>query len=144
MTFAELQEILRDETKSGANGIRALEGLGSNMLHVTLETVPGRLHGVFIRWEGDGDGERVRMIAPCARIEKGCVLTAEAASTLLRRNASLAAGALAIVSLADADHVALVVPLRLADLDAANALLTLIRAANAADAFEESLGGDEL
>lgn len=144
MTFAELQELLRDEAKSGANGIRVVEGLGANMLHVTLETVPGRLHGVFIRWEGDGDGERVRMIAPCARIEKGRVLTPEAATTLLRRNATLAAGAIGIVSLADADHIALVVPLRLSDLDAASALLALIRAANAADAFEESLGGDEL
>lgn len=144
MTFAELQELLRDEAKNGSSGIRILEGLGSTVLRITLETVPGRLHGVWIRWEGDGDGELVRMVAPAARLEKGRLLAPVTADALLRRNASLAAGALAIVTIDDADHVALVVPLRLAEVDPAGALLALIRAANAADAFEETLGGDEL
>lgn len=144
MNFAEFQELLRDEAKNGASGIRILEGLGSTVLRVTLETVPGRLHGVWIRWEGDGDGELVRMIAPAARIEGDQPIAARAATMLLRRNASLAAGAIAIVTIDGADHVALVVPLRIADVDATGALLALTRAANAADAFEETLGGDEL
>jgi hypothetical protein len=144
MTFAELQELLQDEAKRGASGIRILEGVGSTLLRVTIETVPGRLHGVWIGWEGDGDGELVRMVAPAAKLEKGRMLSHEAATALLRRNASLAVGAIAIVSIDGADHVALVVPLRLAETDPATALLALIRAANAADAFEETLGGDEL
>jgi len=144
MTFAELQELLQDEAKRGNSGIRILEGVGSTHLRVTVETVPGRLHGVWIVWEGDGDGELVRFIAPAAKLEKGRLLAPMAATTLLRRNASLAVGALAIVMIEGADHVALVVPLRLDELDAQAALLTLIRAANAADAFEETLGGDEL
>jgi len=144
MNFAELQEFLRAEAKSGASGIRSLEGVGATTLRVTLETVPGRLHGVWIRWEGDGDGELVRMIAPCARLEKGHQLTADAATALLRRNASLAAGAIALVTIDGLDHVALVVPMRLGEVDPSRALLTLIRAANAADAFEETLGSDDL
>ena len=144
MTFGELQALLESEAKAGATGIRILEGLGTTLLRVTVETVPGRLHGVWIRWEGDGDGERVRMIAPCARLEKGRHISSEAATALLRRNASLAAGAIAIVTIDGADHVALVVPLRLAEVAPDGALLALIRAANAADAFEETLGGDEL
>ena len=144
MTFAELSELLRDEAKHGAIGVRAVEGLGSTILRVTLETVPGRQHGVWIRWEGDGDGELVRMIAPAARIEGHEPISARAATMLLRRNAVLAAGAIAIVTIDGADHVALVVPLRLAEVDAAGALLALTRAANAADAFEETLGGDAL
>jgi hypothetical protein len=144
MTFAELSELLRDEAKHGATGVRGFEGLGSTILRVTLETVPGRHHGVWIRWEGDGDGELVRMIAPAARIEGPEPITARAATMLLRRNAMLPAGAIAIVTIDGADHVALVVPLRLAEVDAAGALLALTRAANAADAFEETLGGDAL
>jgi hypothetical protein len=144
MTFAELQQLLQDEAKRGASGIRILEGVGSTLLRVTVETVPGRLHGVWIAWEGDGDGERVRMVAPAAKLEKGRMLAPDVAMALLRRNASLAVGAIAIVSIEDTEHVALVVPLRLAETDPAAALLALIRAANAADAFEETLGGDDL
>ena len=144
MTFAELQELLRDEAKTGSAGVRIVEGLGSTLLRVTVETVPGRLHGVWIRWEGDGDGELVRLVAPAARLGAGRRLAPDAATALLRRNASIAAGAIAIVAIDGADHVALVVPLRLAETDPAGALLALIRAANAADAFEETLGGDDL
>jgi hypothetical protein len=144
MTFADLQELLQDEAKRGTSGIRILEGVGSTHLRVTVETVPGRLHGVWIVWEGDGDGELVRFIAPAAKLEKGRMLAPMAATALLRRNASLAVGAIAIVMIEGADHVALVVPLRLDEIDAPTALLALIRAANAADAFEETLGGDEL
>ena len=144
MTFAELQQLLQDEAKSGQSGIRILEGIGSTLLRVTVETVPGRLHGVWIAWEGDGDGELVRLVAPAAKLAKGHVLSPLASMALLRRNATLAVGALAIVSIEDCEHVALVVPMRLAETDAPTALLALIRAANAADAFEETLGGDEL
>lgn len=144
MTFADLQELLLDEAKRGTSGIRILEGVGTTLLRVTTETVPGRLHGVWITWEGDGDGELARMVAPAVKLEKGRALAPEVATALLRRNASLAVGALAIVTIEDADHVALVVPLRLAETGPATALLALIRAANAADAFEETLGGDDL
>jgi hypothetical protein len=144
MTFVELQELLQYEAKQGTSGIRILEGIGSTLLRVTVETVPGRLHGVWIVWEGDGDGELVRFVSPAAKLEKGRVLSPMAATALLRRNASLAVGAMALVSIEGTEHVALVVPLRLAEIDAETALLTLVRAANAADAFEETLGGDEL
>jgi hypothetical protein len=144
MNFGELQALLRDEVQSGASGVRKLEGIGSSILRVEIETVPGRSHGVFLAWEGDGDGEVVRLFAPAARLPKGRELAPEAARTLLRRNATLAAGALALVTIDGAEHVALVVPLRLAETDAATLLLGIVRAANAADAFEETLGGDEL
>jgi hypothetical protein len=62
----------------------------------------------------------------------------------LRRNAQLSTGALALVSIDGDEHIALVVPLKLAEVDAAGALLALLRAANAADAFEETQGADEL
>lgn len=144
MTFAELQTLLEDEAKRGATGIRILEGLGTTLLRVTVETVPGRLHGVWIAWEGDGDGELVRFVAPAAALPKDRPLAAEAGHALLQRNASLNAGAIAIVSIEGTEYVSLVVPLRLAEIEPAAALLALIRAANAADAFEETLGGDEL
>lgn len=144
MTFCELQTLLEAEAKHGATGIRILEGLGTTLLRVTVETVPGRLHGVWIAWEGDGDGEIVRLVAPAAPIPKGQALSAETANSLLQRNAMLNAGAIAIVAVEGRDYVALVVPMRLADVDSAAALLALVRAANAADAFEETLGGDEL
>ncbi|RIL07946.1 MAG: hypothetical protein DCC71_01065 [Proteobacteria bacterium] len=144
MTFGELQNLLEDEARRGATGIRILEGLGTTLLRVTVETVPGRLHGVWIAWEGDGDGELARVVAPAAPLPKDRPLAAEASHALLQRNATLNAGALAIVSIDGRDYVALVVPLRLAEIDPAAALLALVRAANAADAFEEALGGDEL
>jgi hypothetical protein len=144
MNFHDLQTLLCDEAKRGASGVRSVDGLGSSLLRVEIETVPGRHHGVFLAWEGDGDGEVVRLFAPAARIDKGHELAADVARTLLRRNATLAAGALALVAIDGAEHIALVVPLRLAEVDAPTVILAIIRAANAADAFEETLGGDEL
>lgn len=144
MTFGELQSLLEEEAKRGATGIRILEGLGTTLLRVTVETVPGRLHGVWIAWEGDGDGELVRFVAPAVPLPKDRPLAADAAHALLQRNATLNAGAIAIVSLDGSEYVAFVVQLRLAEIEPAAALLALVRAANAADAFEETLGGDEL
>jgi hypothetical protein len=145
MNFGELQALLCDEASRGASGVRHVDGLGSSLLRVEIETVPGRAHGVFLAWEGDGDGEVVRLVAPAARLPKGHELAPDVARTLLRRNAGLPGGALALVAIEGAEHVALVVPLRLADVDAPGVLLAIVRAANAADAFEETLGGgDEL
>jgi hypothetical protein len=86
----------------------------------------------------------LRIFAPAARIPKGRELSPDAARALLRRNAQISSGALAVVSIDGDEHISLVVPLKLADGDAAGALLAVLRAANAADAFEETQGGDEL
>jgi hypothetical protein len=110
-----------------------------------METVPGRSHGVWLAQEMSADGETLRIIAPAARIPKGRELAPDAARALLRRNAQLSAGAMALVSIDGHEHIALSVPLALAAFDAPNALLAMLRAANAADAFEETQGGgDEL
>ena len=145
MTFDELRSMLRDEAAHQSSGVRAVETVGAASLRVEMETVPGRTHVVWLAQEMSADGETLRILAPAARIPKGRELAPDAARALLRRNAQLSAGALALVSIDGDEHIALVVPLKLADVDAASALLTLLRAANAADAFEETQGGgDEL
>jgi hypothetical protein len=144
MTFHELEVLLRQEVQGGTTGVCGLEVPRPAALRVVIETVPGRSHVVWLLREADGDGEVARIVAPAAKIPKGRELGPDAARALLRRNASLSAGALAIASLGDEENVALVLPLRLADSDAGAVLLAIVRAANAADAFEESLGGDAL
>jgi hypothetical protein len=144
MTFDELRSLLRDEAEHGASGVRSVEAIGPATVRVEMETVPGRSHCVWLTHELSSDGETLRLIAPAAGIPKGRDLAADAARALLRRNAQLSAGALALVSIDGDEHIALVVPLKLAEVDAAGALLALLRAANAADAFEETQGGDEL
>jgi hypothetical protein len=144
MTFDELRSMLRDEVAHQGNGVRAIETAGAASLRVEMETVPGRTHVIWLAQEMSADGEMLRIFAPAARIPKGRELSPDAARALLRRNAQISSGALALVSIDGDEHVALVVPLNLSDVDAANALLALVRAANAADAFEETQGGDEL
>ncbi len=144
MTFHELEALLREEAQGGATGVCGLEAPRPGALCAVIETVPGRSHVVWLLREADGDGEVARIVAPAAKIPKGRELGSDAARALLRRNASLSAGALAIASLGDEENVALVLPLRLASTDAAEVLLAIVRAANAADAFEETLGGDSL
>lgn len=144
MNFHELEVLLRQEVQGGTTGVCGLEVPRPAALRVVIETVPGRSHVVWLLREADGDGEVARIVAPAAKIPKGRELGPDAARALLRRNASLSAGALAIASLGDEENVALVLPLRLADSDAGSVLLAIVRAANAADAFEESLGGDAL
>lgn len=144
MTFHELEALLREEAHGGSAGICGLEVPRPGTLRVVIETVPGRSHVVWLLREADGDGEVARIVAPAAKIPKGRELGPDAARALLRRNAGLAAGALAIASLGDEETVALVLPLRLAGIDASELLLAIVRAANAADAFEETLGGDAL
>lgn len=144
MTFQELEALLREEAQSGATGVCGFERPRPGALRVAIETVPGRSHIVWLLRESDGDGEVARIVAPAAKIPKGRELGPDAARALLRRNAALSAGALAIASLGDEETVALVLPLRLAGIDASELLLAIIRAANAADAFEETLGGDAL
>lgn len=143
MTFQELEALLREESHGGTTGVCGLEAPRPGVLRVLIETVPGRSHAVWLLREADGDGEVARILAPAAKIPKGRELAPHAARTLLRRNASLAAGTLAIASLDEEEHVALVLPLRLATSTAAEILLAIVRAANAADAFEETLGGDD-
>jgi len=144
MTFDELRTLLREEAQHGNSGVRTVEAIGFASLRVELDTVPSRSHCVWLMHELSSDGETIRLIAPAARIPKGRDLAPDAARALLRRNAQLSAGALALVSIDGDEHIALVVPLKLAEVDAAGALLALLRAANAADAFEETQGGDEL
>ena len=144
MTFDDLRSLLRDEAEGGSSVVRAVEAVGLASLRVEMETVPGRSHCVWLTHELSSDGETLRMITPAARIPKGRELAPDAARALLRRNAQLSAGALALVSIDGDEHIALVVPLKLAEVDAAGVLLALLRAANAADAFEETQGGDEL
>lgn len=144
MTFDELRSILRAEAKQSDGCVRSVEAAGLASLRVEMETVPGRTHGVWLIQEMSADGETLRIIAPAARIPKGRELAPDAARALLRRNAQLSAGALSLVSLDGDEHIALSVPLALETVDAPNALLAVLRAANAADAFEETQGGDEL
>jgi len=144
MTFDELRSLLRDEAEHGGSGVRSVETIGLASLRVELDTVPSRSHCVWLTHEMSSDGETIRLIAPAARIPKGRDLAPDAARALLRRNAQLSTGALALVSIDGDEHIALVVPLKLAEVDAAGALLALLRAANAADAFEETQGCDEL
>jgi len=144
MTFDELRSLLRDEAEHGRSGVRTVETIGLASLRVELDTVPSRSHCVWLTHEMSSDGETIRLIAPAARIPKGRDLAPDAARALLRRNAQLSTGALALVSIDGDEHIALVVPLKLAEVDAAGALLALLRAANAADAFEETQGADEL
>lgn len=144
MTFDELRSILRDEAAHGGSGVQALEPVGAASLRVEMETVPGRSHTVWLVQETSADGEMLRIVAPAARIPKGRELSPDAARALLRRNAQLSAGAVALVSVDGDEHIALVVPLKLHEVDATGALLAVLRAANAADAFEETQGGDEL
>ena len=144
MTFDDLRTLLRDEAEGGSSVVREVEAVGLASLRVEMATVPGRSHGVWLTHEISSDGETLRLIAPAARIPKGRELAPEAARALLHRNAQLSAGALALVSIDGDEHIALVVPLKLADVDAAAVLLTLLRAANAADAFEETQGADDL
>jgi hypothetical protein len=144
MTFQELEALLRQEAHGGAAGVCGLEMPRPGALRVVIETVPGRSHVVWLLREADGDGEVARIISPAAKIPKGRELGPDAARALLRRNGAISAGALGIVSLDDEEHVALVLPMRLASSDAAEILLAIVRAANAADAFEETLGGDAL
>jgi hypothetical protein len=145
MTFDELRSMLRAEAAQGGGCVRAVEAVGLASLRVEMETVPGRSHGVWLAQEMSADGETLRIIAPAARIPKGRELTPDAARALLRRNAQLSAGALALVSLDGDEHIALSVPLLLTEVDAPRALLAMLRAANAADAFEETQGdGDDL
>jgi hypothetical protein len=144
MTFDELRTLLRDEAATGSSVVRAVEAIGVASLRVEMETVPGRSHCVWLTHEISSDGETLRMIAPAAHIPKGRELAPDAARALLYRNAQLSAGALALVSIEGDEHIALVVPLKLAPVDGATVLLTLLRAANAADAFEETQGGDDL
>ncbi|MCU0669608.1 MAG: YbjN domain-containing protein [Myxococcota bacterium] len=141
MTFHELEALLRDEVQGGSAGVCGLETPRPAALRVVIETVPGRSHVVWLLREADGDGEVARIVAPAAKIPKGRELAPDAARALLRRNASLSAGALAIASLGDEENVSLVLPLRLASSTPTEILLSIVRAANAADAFEESLGG---
>jgi hypothetical protein len=144
MTFDDLRTLLRDEAASGSSVVREVEAVGLASLRVEMETVPGRSHCVWLTHEISSDGETLRMIAPAARIPKGRELAPDAARALLHRNAQLSAGALSLVSIDGDEHIALVVPLKLADVDGATVLLTMLRAANAADAFEETQGGDDL
>ncbi len=144
MTFDELRSLLRDELEHGNSGVRGVESIGLATIRVEMETVPGRSHCVWISHELSSDGETLRLIAPAARIPKDRDLAPDAARALLRRNAQISAGALSLVSIDGEEHIALVVPLKLAEVDAAGALLAMLRAANAADAFEETQGGDEL
>lgn len=144
MTFDELRSLLRDEAEHGGSGVRTVEAIGLATLRVEMETVPGRSHCVWLTHELSSDGETIRLLAPAARIPKGRDLAPDAARALLRRNAQLSAGALALVSIDGDEHIALVVALKLAEVDAAGALLAMLRAANAADAFEETQGGNEL
>ena len=144
MTFDELRTLLRAEAEHGSSGVRTVEAIGLASLRVELDTVPSRSHCVWLTHEMSSDGETLRLVAPAARIPKGRDLASDAACALLRRNAQLSAGALALVSIDGDEHIALVVPLKLTDVDAAGALLAILRAANAADAFEETQGGDEL
>jgi hypothetical protein len=145
MTFDELRSMLRMEAANQGSCVRAVEAVGLASLRVEMETVPGRSHGVWLAQEMSADGETLRIIAPAARIPKGRELAPDAARALLRRNAQLSAGALALVSLDGDEHIALSVPLALATVDAPTALLAMLRAANAADAFEETQGnGDAL
>ena len=145
MTFDELRSMLRGEAGQPGGIVRAVEAIGPASLRVEMETVPGRSHGVWLAQEMSADGETLRIIAPAARIPKGRELAPDAARALLRRNAQLSAGALALVSLDGDEHIALSVPLALATIDAPTALLAMLRAANAADAFEETQGsGDAL
>jgi hypothetical protein len=144
MTFDELRSILRAEAGQSGSCVRAVAAAGLASLRVEMETVPGRTHGVWLAQEMSADGETLRIIAPAARIPKGRELAPDAARALLRRNAQLSAGALSLVSLDGDEHIALSVPIALATVDAPNALLAVLRAANAADAFEETQGGDEL
>ena len=145
MTFDELRSMLRDEAAHQSSGVRAVEVVGPASLRVEMETVPGRTHVVWLAQEMCADGEMLRIVAPAARIPKGRSLSPDAARALLRRNAQLSSGALALVSLEGDEHIALCVPLALAAVDAPTALLTVLRAGNAADAFEETQGGgDEL
>jgi hypothetical protein len=144
MTFDELRSLLCDEAEGGSSVVRAVEAVGLASLRVEMETVPGRSHCVWLTHELSSDGETLRMITPAARIPKGRELAPDAARALLRRNAQLSAGALALVSIDGDEHIALVVPLKLAAVDGADVLLALLRAANTADAFEETQGGDDL
>ena len=144
MTFDDLRTLLRNEAESGSSVVRAVEAIGLASLRVEMATVPGRSHCVWLTHELSSDGETLRMIAPAARIPKGRELAPDAARALLHRNAQLSAGALALVSLEGDEHIALVVPMKLATADGTAVLLALLRAANAADAFEETQGGDEL
>lgn len=144
MTYDELRSILRAEAEQSDGCVRSVEAVGLASLRVEMETVPGRTHAVWLIQEMSADGETLRIIAPAARIPKGRELAPDAARALLRRNAQLSAGALSLVSLDGQEHIALSVPIALATVDAANALLAVLRAANAADAFEETQGGDDL
>ena len=144
MTFDDLRTLLRDEAEGGSSVVREVEVVGLTSLRVEMATVPGRSHCVWLTHELSSDGETLRIIAPAARIPKGRELAPDAARALLHRNAQLSAGALALVSLEGDEHIALVVPLQLANADGATVLLTLLRAANAADAFEETQGRDDL
>lgn len=144
MNFGQLRSMLREEATQASSGVRAVEEAGPASLRVEMETVPGRTHVVWLAQETSADGETLRIFAPAARIPKGRELAPDAARALLRRNAQISAGALALVSIEGEEHIALVVPVNLASVDATGALLAVLRAANAADAFEETLGGDEL
>ena len=144
MTFEELRSLLRSEAQARRDGVQSVVTVGAASLRVEVETVPGRSQGVWIAHEISADGEWIRLVSPAARIPKGRELGPDAARALLRRNAQLSAGALSLVSLDGEEHIALVVPLALASLDPPGALLALLRAANAADAFEETLGSDAL
>ncbi len=144
MTFDELRSMLRDEVAHGGGCVRSVEAVGLASLRVEMETVPGRTHGVWLVQEMSVDGETLRIIAPAARTPKGRDIAPDAARALLRRNGQLSAGALALVSIDGDEHIAFSVPLALATVDAPGALLAVLRAANAADAFEETQGGDEL
>ena len=143
MTFDELRSMLREQAKLAGSGVRAVAAAGLASLRVEMETVPGRSHAVWLAQEMSADGEMLRIVAPAARIPKGRELSPDAARALLRRNAQLSAGALSLVSIDGDEHIALCVPLALAGLSAVDALLAILRAANAADAFEETQGSDD-
>jgi hypothetical protein len=140
MTFAELRALLERAAATGDAGILRVETTGPTALRVAVATLPGRSHTVWVLREGG----TARLLAPAIRIPKGKELTAEAARVLLRRNASLDAGALALVGIEGEEHVALVVPLDLPGAEAQSLVLALVRAASAADGFEETLGVDHL
>jgi hypothetical protein len=143
MTFEELRRLLENEARSRADSIRAVAPEGADGLRVALETSPGRSHTVWVRRRVGPDGESAQCIALAARMPKAESLGAEAATQLLRQNATLAFGAWGLVQLGDAEYVALIRGLPLAFTEPEEVVLCVIELANAADAFEESQGDQD-